>query len=82
MALNFPAQPADGQVYENFVWNQSVGAWQVRSLFELNEITDVNAPAPTAGDLLYYNGEEWINASPKDVNIGSEDLSALFWMYA
>ena len=84
MALNFPANPVDGEVYENFVWSESVGAWQIRALFELNEIQDVNAPAPVEGDLLYYNGTEWINAAPSDINIGTSDenLSALFWMYA
>jgi hypothetical protein len=84
MALNFPANPVDGQLYENFAWNESVGAWQIRALFELNEIQDVNAPAPIEGDLLYYNGTEWVNAAPADINIGASDenLSALFWMYA
>ena len=84
MALNFPTNPADGQVYENFTWNDQVGAWQIRSLFELNELQDVTAPSPVEGDLLYYNGSEWVNAAPADINIGTSDenLTALFWMYA
>jgi hypothetical protein len=84
MALNFPNSPSDGQIYENFAWNAQVGAWQIRALFELNEIQDVTAPAPLEGDLLYYNGNEWVNAAPADINIGTSDenLSALFWMYA
>jgi hypothetical protein len=84
MALNFPASPADGEIYENFQWDEAVGAWQVRSLFTLNELQDVTTPAPNEGDLLYYNGTEWVNAAPADLNIGASDenLSALFWMYA
>jgi len=84
MALNFPASPANGDIYENFQWNQAVGAWQLLTLFELNELQDVTAPSPTEGDLLYYNGTQWINAAPADINIGTSDenLSALFWMYA
>jgi hypothetical protein len=84
MALNFPANPTDGEIYENFQWDESIGAWQLRSLFELNELQDVNTPSPVEGDLLYYNGTEWVNAAPADINIGTSDenLSALFWMYA
>jgi hypothetical protein len=84
MALNFPASPADGDLYENFQWNEDIGAWQLRTLFELNELQDVTAPSPIEGDLLYYNGTQWVNAAPADINIGTSDenLSALFWMYA
>ncbi len=84
MALNFPANPTDGEVYENFEWDEAVGAWQVRSFFQLNELQDVTTPFPNQGDLLYYNGSQWVNAAPADINIGTSDenLSALFWMYA
>jgi hypothetical protein len=85
VALNFPNSPIDGQSYEGFIWNESVGAWQRADLlFQLNELTDVAAPSPVTGDLLYYNGEQWVNAAPEDINIGTSDenLSALFWMYA
>jgi hypothetical protein len=84
MALNFPANPVDKEVYENFVWDAAIGVWQVRSLFEINQLQDVTAPAPLEGDLLYYNGSEWVNVAPADINIGASDenLSALFWMYA
>jgi hypothetical protein len=84
MALNFPPNPVDGEVYDNFTWNESVGAWQVRGLFALNQLQDVSAETPEEGDLLYFNGAEWVNVAPSDINIGSSDenLSALFWMYA
>jgi hypothetical protein len=84
MALNFPADPVDGQIYENFEWDEAIGAWQFRSNFNLNQLQDVSTPTPNEGDLLYYNGTEWINAAPADINIGTSDenLSALFWMYA
>lgn len=26
-ALNFPTSPSDGQVYENYVYNATLGAW-------------------------------------------------------
>jgi hypothetical protein len=28
MALNFPNEPEDGEIYEGFKWNATVGAWQ------------------------------------------------------
>lgn len=82
MALNFPANPVDEQIYENFKWSETIGAWQFFSPLELNQIEDVTAPAPAEGDILYYNGNEWINSSPEDANLSDKDLSALFWMYA
>lgn len=82
MALNFPANPVDGEIYENFKWSASVGAWQFFAPLELDQIEDVTAPAPTAGNILYYNGTEWINASPEEADLTDKDLSALFWMYA
>lgn len=84
MALNFPASPADGDIYQNFEWDAAIGVWQVRSFFQLNELQDVTTPAPNLGDLLYYDGTQWVNVAPADINIGASDenLSALFWMYA
>jgi hypothetical protein len=84
MALNFPASPADGEIYENFQWDATIGVWQVRSILELNELQDVTVAAPVEGDLLYYNGTEWVNTAPADIDLGASDenLSALFWMYA
>jgi len=82
MALNFPTNPLDGLVFEGFQWDAAVGAWQVYSPLTLNEIEDVNSPSPSSGDLLSYNGTEWVSASPEDLNVGDADLGALFWMYA
>lgn len=28
MALNFPSNPTDGQLYDAYIWNATVGAWQ------------------------------------------------------
>lgn len=82
MALNFPTNPVDGQIYENFRWNEIVGVWQVYAPITLDELEDVSSPSPNSGDLISYNGTEWVSASPEDLNVGDADLGALFWMYA
>ncbi len=82
MALNFPANPVDGEVYENFVWDEAIGVWKVKSLFELNQLQDVTTPSPLQGDVLYYDGSQWINASPEEAELSDKNLNVLFWMYA
>lgn len=82
MALNFPISPADGEIYENFRWNAEIGAWQVFSPLTLNEIEDVTAPSPNAGDIVYWNGSGWVSASPEEADLTDKNLNALFWMYA
>lgn len=82
MALNFPLDPEDGQTYENFRWSESIGAWQFTVPLNFDDLVDVEIPNPQQDDLLYYNGTQWVNASPEDLNVGDADLGALFWMYA
>lgn len=82
MALNFPADPVDGQQYENFIWVESIGAWQFSAPIALDNLSDVSAETPATDDLLYYNGTQWVNASPQDLNVGGADVGVLFWMYA
>lgn len=84
MALNFPANPQNGDNYENFVWDANAGVWQVKSNLTFGSLVDVNVSNATEGDLVYYNGTNWVNASVEELNISGsdEDLGALFWMYA
>ena len=82
MALNFPLSPVDGESYDNFVWNEAIGAWQFSTPISLDNLTDVEVTDPTTDDLLYYDGAQWVNASPQDLNVGGADVGVLFWMYA
>lgn len=40
----------------------------------LDELLDVEISTATAGQILTYNGEDWVNSNPKDVPIGLDDL--------
>mgnify|MGYP001154064013 CR=1 FL=1 len=82
MALNFPANPSDGEIYDKFRWDAAIGAWLLYSPLTLNEIQDVDALAPSSGDILYWNGSEWEAVSPEEAELSDKDLNALFWMYA
>ena len=56
MALNFPNNPTDGQVYENFFWDDAAGIWRRQlTVTELNDLFDVDAPSPSNEDIVIYN---------------------------
>jgi hypothetical protein len=57
MALNFPNAPDNGDTYEGYVWNDTVGAWQSTSINDLDFIITL----PTTGQIIEYNGTDWVN---------------------
>ena len=85
MALNFPNTPADGDIYEGYVWNDTVGAWQSTETGGGSIDASSNPPAsPNAGDLwwdsdngnlyIYYydgNSSQWVSASDGQVTISN-----------
>lgn len=46
-------------------------------VLDLDDVNDVNAPAPIDGDILKHNGTEWINEQNTVANIVDVDLSGL-----
>jgi hypothetical protein len=56
MALNFPNNPDDGDVYEGYTWNDTVGAWQ-------STLSDFfpTIVSPTIGQKLVFDGTNWVN---------------------
>lgn len=69
MALDFPSDPVDGQIYEQFFWDESSGIWRNRQVIAvLNSLGDVNASDPNDEDILVYNGQEggWKTAPQKE----------------
>lgn len=70
VALDFPANPFDGQVYEQFFWDATAGIWRNRQIVaKLDNLADVNAPSPAVNNKLKWNGTAWIP--------GSDDLNSL-----
>lgn len=57
MALDFPANPTDGQVYGAYIYNATVGAWQ--SIEESAPLTVSSPVAPTSAN----PGDLWYNTS-------------------
>jgi len=69
MALDFPASPTPGQVYEDFYWDASAGIWRRQlNVTLLDDIDDVDAPSPSNGQYLAYNGstENWEPLTPPE----------------
>lgn len=62
MALNFPSSPADGDVYDNFIWDATAAVWRP-SRTTLNSLSDVTITSPASGDYLYYDGSTWVNGN-------------------
>mgnify|MGYP000665672486 CR=1 FL=1 len=59
-AMDFPASPTDGQVYENYVWSAATGAWLSRGVTQTTAVTSDVAPSnPKAGD-MWYNSTDGV----------------------
>lgn len=83
-ALNFPSSPTNGQVFGNWIYSSSKGAWQAKPLEQTVAITSPTAPSsPTNGDLwyntndgstyVYYtdvDGSQWVELK-SDVTLSS-----------
>jgi microcystin-dependent protein len=57
MALDFPANPTDGEVFDAYIWNAAKGVWQ--SVEESAAVTITSPVAPTTGT----PGDLWFNSS-------------------
>jgi len=68
MSLNFPANPSNGDTYDNFVYDGTKGAWKLQTLLgnDLDDLNDVDATSPTNGQYLTYNSSSgnWEATSP------------------
>ena len=72
--LNFPASPTNGQVYNGYSWNSTISVWtRLNTAIDIDDLSNVEAPAPSNGDSLVYNGTEWVN-SPGSSNVASDAI--------
>jgi hypothetical protein len=67
-ALNFPANPSNGDTYDNFVYDATKGAWKLQTIAgnDLDDLNDVDASSPAGGQYLTYNSSSgnWEPTSP------------------
>lgn len=57
MALDFPSNPVDGQIFSSYTWNASKGAWQGKE--EAATVAVMSPTVPTSPS----NGDIWFNTN-------------------
>lgn len=63
-ALDFPIDPTDGDVYENYVWVAALDAWRrlpIDPAIPLGNLEDVTLTSPATDEVLKYDGTKWVN---------------------
>ena len=77
MALDFPSSPTNNQVYENYIYNSTSGAWQKLpgNTFATTAISDTPPVSPANGDL-------WWNSADGKFYIYYSDGSSAQWVSA
>lgn len=74
MALDFPANPTNGQAYGNFIYSSSKEAWQAKPLSGAKTSTgDVPPTSPV-------NGDQWFNTSDGTLYIYVVDSDTSQWV--
>jgi hypothetical protein len=74
MALDFPANPVNGEVFGSYVWNSSVGVWQGRE-----ESATVAVMSPTA-PVSANNGDIWFNTNIGLAYVYYDDSTSAQWV--
>ena len=65
MALEFPNAPSDGEIYNSYIYVSATGTWQkLPASANLDDLGDVVLDTPAEGDVLGYNGSQWVNQTP------------------
>lgn len=74
MALDFPANPTNGQAYSNFIYSSSKGAWQAKPQAGPKTATGDVPPANPV------NGDQWFNTSDGTLYIYVTDVDTSQWV--
>lgn len=75
-ALDFPASPTNGQVYGNWIWNATKGAWQSKPLTAMKATPSDTAPASP------QNGDQWLNTIDGCLYTYYTDVDGSQWIQA
>jgi hypothetical protein len=63
-ALDFPANPTNGQEYNGYIWNATKGVWDSNSGLDFNitDLADVDTTGVVDGNALVYDGVnfQWV----------------------
>jgi hypothetical protein len=74
MALDFPASPTNGQVYDNWIYSSAKGAWEAKPLESAKTITADVAPANPE------DGDQWFNTVDGTLYIYVVDTDGGQWV--
>lgn len=74
MALDFPANPTDGEVFSSYVWSASKGVWQSRE--ESATVAIISPTAPPSPS----NGDIWYNSSTGLSYVYYDDTDSAQWV--
>jgi hypothetical protein len=70
-SLNFPANPSNGDVYENFVYNAVKGVWKLQGVVanDLDDLNDVEIDSPSDNQILVYDAGNgiWANENQPEI---------------
>jgi hypothetical protein len=72
-ALDFPANPTNGQQYGNWVYSTSKGAWQAKPM--TNKVTTSGVAPATPS-----NGDEWYNTEDGNIYVYYDDGNSAQWV--
>jgi hypothetical protein len=74
MALDFPASPTDGQVYQNWIYSTDKGAWKAKPLTPAKTLTSDTPPGSPS------NGDQWFNTIDGTLYIYVTDVDGSQWV--
>lgn len=73
-ALDFPANPTDGQVYGNWIYNTAKGAWKAKPLTPGQAQVSSTAPSTPS------NGDQWYNTNDGNLYVYYNDGDTSQWV--
>jgi microcystin-dependent protein len=74
MALDFPANPTNGQAYDAYVYNSTVGAWQARE--DSRTVAVLSSTAPSSAN----PGDIWVNTNDGISFVYYDDGTSSQWI--